>query len=250
MSPLDPSVLGRHEKIALAYSGGKDSTACVYLLREHLDAITLYHVDTGDLLPEMRAAVSRVEAFAPHFVRIETHVLDWIDRFGLPSDLLPYSAHPVGRLMGEPGGNLVARYDCCYTNLMWPLFKRVADDGNTLLIRGTKRVDMPKLPMKSGDVADNVELYYPLEEWTNDEVFAYLRDQGVEVPRVYEHVTNSPECARCTAWLGEGRARYLKKYYPELFAEYDDRLQHVINAIAPSLALLRFEALTALEVEG
>ena len=236
------SPLARHKKIALSFSGGKDSTACVYLLRDHLDDITLYHVDTGDLLPEMRDAVSRVEAFAPHFVRIETHVLDWIDHFGLPTDLLPYSAHPVGRVMNEPGGHLVSRYDCCWHNLMLPLFRRVIDDGNTLLIRGTKRVDMRRLPANSGEVHQGIELWYPIQEWTNDEVFAYLAEKGVALPRLYNHVTNAPECARCTAWWGEGRAKYLKEHYPELFAEYNARLQVVIDAIAPSLALLRREA--------
>jgi phosphoadenosine phosphosulfate reductase len=236
MSPLD-----RHEKVALSYSGGKDSTACVHLLREYLDRITLYHVDTGDLLPEMRESVARVEAFAPNFVRIETHVGEWIAAHGLPSDLVPYTAHAVGQHMGE-GTPIVARYDCCYLNLMWPLFKRVMDDGNTLLIRGTKSIDMPRLPAQDGEVVAGVELYYPLLDWSNEQVFAFLRREDVKLPRVYDYVTNSPECARCSAWWGEGRAAYLKKYHPELWAEYDARLQVVIDAIAPSLALLRHEA--------
>jgi phosphoadenosine phosphosulfate reductase len=145
--------------------------------------------------------------------------------------------------MGQSGPTaLVSRYDCCYANLMWPLFERVMADGCTLLIRGTKRVDMPRLPAGQGEVVDGVELYYPLLDWTNQQVFAFLHLEGVKLPRVYDYVENSPECARCSAWWGEGRAAYLKKYHPELWAEYDARLQIVIDAIAPSLALLRHEA--------
>lgn len=232
---------GHHQKVALAFSGGKDSTAVVYLLREHLDAITLYHVDTGDLLPEMRDAVSRVEAIAPHFVRIETHVTDWINHNGLPTDLVPYSSHPLGRMTGEPGATLVSRFDCCLTNLMLPVFQRVMDDGCTLLIRGTRRTDMNRLPVASGETCEGVEFWYPIEGWSDADVVAYLAEKGVELPRIYQHMDHSPECARCSAWWGEGRAAYLKRYYPELWAEYDARLQIIIDAIAPSLAMLKQE---------
>lgn len=237
MSPLD-----RHQKIALSFSGGKDSLACVYLLRDRLDDITLYHVDTGDLLPEMRESVSRVESLAPHFVRIDTDVARWIAQWGLPSDLVPHSSHSIGQAMGESERRLTSRYDCCYQNLMWPLFARVHADGNTLLIRGTKRVDMVRLPASEGDIVDGVELHYPLLEWSNEQVFAFLALNNVPLPRVYDYVTNSPECARCSAWWGERRAEYLKKYHPQLWRDYDDRLQIVINEIALPLAMLKREA--------
>jgi phosphoadenosine phosphosulfate reductase len=236
-NPLD-----RHTKIALSYSGGKDSRACVQMFKDRLDAITIYHLDTGDLLPEMRASVAEIETSAPHFVRVSTDVSGWIAANGLPTDLLPFGNHPVGYQLGHAVAPLVSRYDCCYANLMWPLFERVMNDGCTLLIRGTKRVDMPRLPAENGQVIGGVELYYPLQDWSNEQVFAYLALQGVKLPRVYDYVVNSPECARCSAWWGEGRSAYLKKYHPALWLEYDARLQVVIDAVAPSLALLRHEA--------
>jgi len=234
--------LARHERIALSFSGGKDSLACVHLLRDYLDAITIYHVDTGDLLPEMRDSVARVAAFAPRFVYIETDVADWIARHGLPTDLLPYAAHPVGYGYGQARTPLVPRYDCCWHNLMFPLFERVKTDGNTMLIRGTKRADSTRLPAYDGEIHHGIELYYPIETWSHRQVFDFLEDQGVPIPRVYENAVNSPECATCSAWWGEKRARYLKKYHPGLFEIYDARLQLVIDEVAPVLAQLRQEA--------
>lgn len=239
---IDLSPLLRHDNVALSFSGGKDSLACVHLLREYLDAITVYHLDTGDLLPEMQASVAAVEAFAPQFVRVKTDVAGWIRANGLPTDLVPYSSHAVGQSMGEGHSRLVSRYECCFANLMWPLFERVRQDGCTLLIRGTKRIDMVRFPAEPGEKVDGVELFYPLASWTNDQVFDYLKSKGVALPRVYDYVENSPECARCSAWWGEGRARYLKQHHPQLWREYDARLQLVIDEIAPSLALLRREA--------
>lgn len=228
---IDISPLDRHERIALSFSGGKDSLAVVHLLRNHLDRVTIYHCDTGDLLPEMMESVARVEAMAPRFVRVQTNVRGWIARHGMPSDLLPHGAHPFGVAMGEVGAGLVSRYDCCASNLMGPLFDRVRADGNTLLIRGTKAVDMARLPVASGDVEDGLEFWYPLQGWSNDQVFAYLREAGVTLPRVYESVVNSPECARCTAWWSEGRGAYLRAHHPAIFEEYRDGLRTVWGGI-------------------
>lgn len=238
---IDLSSLDRHDKIALSFSGGKDSLAVVYLLRAHLHRLTIYHIDTGDLLPETREIVEHVKAFAPNFVHIQGDVARFITQNGLPTDLLPHSAHPIGQAMGEPRMPLVARYDCCWHNLMLPIFSRILADGNTLLIRGTKRVDMRRLPNGSGDVDGQIELWYPIQDWSNDEVFAYLREAGAPLSRIYSHVTNSPECARCTAWWGERRAEYLKQYHPKLYQDYRARLDLVAQELVRSVENLRHE---------
>ena len=240
---IDLAPLERHKKMALLASGGKDSTACLYLLRDHLDRIKVYTLDTGDLLPEVRDVVCQIEAMCPHFVRIETNVRAWIAANGLPSDLIPHSAHPVARRMGEERTVLVPRYDCCWHNLMEPLFRRVVEDGNTLLIRGSKSVDMNRLPMASGDVLDGIELWLPIQDWSNDEVFAYLRSVGAPLSRVYDYVTNSPECARCSAWWGEKRAAYLRQYHPALFDDYRCRMTAVMRELQAPLTNLATEML-------
>jgi 3'-phosphoadenosine 5'-phosphosulfate sulfotransferase (PAPS reductase)/FAD synthetase len=235
--------LAGHERIALAFSGGKDSTCVVELLREFLPRVTIYHLNTGDLLPEISESVERVRHSAPSFVTIERDISAWLKVYGLPTDLLPYTAHPVGVEMGEPRKTrLIGRYDCCFANLMWPLYERVKADGNTMLIRGTKFIDIKRMPAADGDVLDGVELYYPIQDWNNQQVRSYLAKRGIPLPRLYQYMTNSPECARCSAWWNEGRAEYLKEFYPQIFADYDARLQLVINEIATPLAQLRREA--------
>jgi 3'-phosphoadenosine 5'-phosphosulfate sulfotransferase (PAPS reductase)/FAD synthetase len=239
MSDLAP--LDRHEKIALSWSGGKDSTAVLHILRDELHRLTVYHVDTGDLLPEMRDHVRRFEHIIPNFVRIQTNVAAWNIEHGLPTDLLPYSAHHIGRLMGEERIKLVSRYDCCAANLMAPLYDRVKADGNTLLIRGTKRADMMQLPVESGEAPDGIELWYPLLDWSHDDVFLYLRQHGIPIPRLYGDMKNSPECARCTAWWHEGRGAYLAQHYPNLARDYQARLRLVAEEIGPSIDALGAE---------
>jgi len=230
----------RHSKIALSFSGGKDSLACAYLLRDYADRITAYHLDTGDLLPEVQEIVAHVRGLYPHFVHVQGNVSDWIAAHGMPTDLLPHSAHPTARHMGEERTPLVARYDCCFANLMQPLYERIKADGNTLLIRGVKAVDMRRQPFRSGECPDGIEFWYPLEDWTHADVFAYLRAVGAPICRVYEHVTNAPECARCSAWWGEQRAAYLRQFHPALFDDYRARMQLVVRELhAPMNNLAR-----------
>lgn len=237
---MDTSPLDRHERIALYFSGGKDSLAVLYLLRDHLHRVTVYHRDTGDLLPEVREVVDHARAMAPNFVTIQGDVLGWIAENGAPSDLVPYTAHEVSAARGELA-RIVPRYDCCARNLMLPLHERVKADGCTLAIRGTKRADMPQLPMTSGETLDGLELWLPILEWSHDQVFAYLRSVGAPIPRIYDEAVNAPECARCTAWWSEKRAAYLRRHHPDLFGEYQRRLHAVFDELAPSMAALAGE---------
>jgi 3'-phosphoadenosine 5'-phosphosulfate sulfotransferase (PAPS reductase)/FAD synthetase len=236
--------LGAHERVGLSFSGGKDSLACVYLLRDAglLDRVTIYHNDTGDLLPEVREIVEHVKGFAPRFVHLRQDVLGWIAENGLPSDLVPYTAHPFASVVGDRAP-IVSRYDCCYRHLMLPLWERIKADGITLLIRGTRHGDFPRLPVLSGDAADGVEFLYPIQEWAPEQVFAYLRSVGAPICRVYETGHQAPECARCTAWQSVGMGAYLRRYHPELFADYRARLNVVLGAVGPVAATLAAEAM-------
>ncbi|HKU94563.1 MAG TPA: phosphoadenosine phosphosulfate reductase family protein [Vineibacter sp.] len=234
MTPLD-----RHGHGALHFSGGKDSLALVHLLRPQWDRLTIYHVDTGDLLPEVRAIVDQVEAMVPSFVRINTDSAAWMARFGLPSDLVPTSSSPIGLAVGASNQPIVDRWSCCAANIMAPMHQRMVDDGVRLVIRGTKRCDLARLPADDGDMSLGYELWLPIRDWSHDDVFAYLRSVGAPICRVYEHKVNAPECATCPAWWSEGRTAYLAKHHPDLFADYRAKLDMVAAEIAP-----HWEALT------
>lgn len=231
---IDLSPFARHEHVALAFSGGKDSLAVVWLLRAAgvLDRVVFYHLSTGDLLPEIEETVVAVRAIAPRWVEIRTDARAWRAEHGNPSDLVPHSSHDVGRAMGE-GRRLSSRYECCSQNLMLPFWERVRADGNTLLIRGTKACDMRRLPCESGEVVDGVELWLPLRDWSHADVLAYLRAEGAPLSSVYDRMTNAPECATCTAWWSEGRAAYLRERHPALFVEYAEGMASVMEEVGP-----------------
>jgi 3'-phosphoadenosine 5'-phosphosulfate sulfotransferase (PAPS reductase)/FAD synthetase len=238
---IDLAALDKHERIALAFSGGKDSLACIYMLRGHLDRVLVIHNDTGDLLPEVMEVVEHVKAMCPNFLHIRGDVLTWQREHGLPTDILPFSASDVGRMVGQEHTKLTPRYTCCARNLMQPVHDAILAYAPTLVIRGTKAVDFPTLPVESGDVVGGIEYLHPLEGWSHAEVFEYLRREGAPISRIYEEGLQAPECSRCTAWLNVGQADYLMKYHPERAAEYKARLHAVWREVDPSLVNLASE---------
>lgn len=230
---IDPSpILAPHGNIALQFSGGKDSLAVAYLLRPYWDRLTFYHLDAGDLLPEVAEVVSDMESRVSRFVRIDTDSRAWALQHGEPSDLAPYTGTLPGMLMGGKT-RISGRWDCCGHNLWLPMHERLAADGVTLAIRGTKRCDMPRLPATTGDTSMGYELWLPIEDWSHADVFAYLREQGVALPKVYQDRVQAPECATCPAWWSEGRASYLRANHPALFAAYQARLRTVAGEVTP-----------------
>jgi phosphoadenosine phosphosulfate reductase len=233
--------LDKHDKVALAASGGKDSTACVWLLKDYLDRITIYHVDTGDELPEVRDAVAAIEAMAPHFVRVTTDVIGWIAAHGLPSDLVPHSAHQFGQVMGEGQVRLAARYDCCHANRAGALFARIKADGNTMMISGIRRDDMRVMSSHDGDVLDGIEVFYPVETWSTADVLAYLANVGAPLPPFYPELAHGVDCAGCSAWWSEERGAYLRRVHPELYRQYQARLQLIVGEITRPLQQLARE---------
>ena len=238
---MDFSALFRHEHAALQFSGGKDSLALIYLLRPYWDRLTVYHLDTGDLLPEVEDIVGAVEEMVPDFRRIETDSLAWTAQNGLPSDLVPTGCTPFGRNLGFGKQAIVDRFFCCFSNIMQPMHNRMVADGVSLVIRGTKRVDMGKLPAVDGEKGADYELWLPIQEWSHEQVFAYLREVGAPICRVYENAVNAPECATCPAWWSEGRGAYLKKYHPDLSAIYAEKLAAVAREIVPLWENLKVE---------
>lgn len=236
----------RHERVGLQFSGGRDSTATLYLLREYWPLLTVYHVDAGDQFPETRAIVQKVRAevlaAGGRFEVIVADVHESRRVHGWPSDLLPADNTPLGRRVSGEQMQLVGRYECCARNIMLPMHQRVLADGCTLLIRGQRDSDYAAPPARSGDFAEGLEFLYPVQSWTGDQVEQYLRENGLPIADYYpEGIKRASDCMTCTAWWDDGRAQYLRRFYPEQHKIFIDRAVLVRNAIAKQMQWLNHE---------
>lgn len=226
------AILDRHERIALQLSGGRDSIACLYLMKPYWDRLTVYWLDTGAAYPETVALMAQIAEMVPNFARIEGQQPQVIAAFGIPSDIVPVSATPVGLVGSGQGVPMQDRYSCCVRSIMLPLHQRMLDDGITLIIRGQKTADRLKSPVRSGETHDGIEYLFPIEDWDARQVMRYLADEGAPIPRFYEMLNGAPDCMSCTAYWEEGAAKYLKRYHYPAYLDLQGRLDAINRAVS------------------
>lgn len=219
-------LLKKHENIALQVSGGRDSIAMFYLMREHgvLDRMTVYWVNTGDALPETLEIMAVIRHLSPNFVEIQGNQPDVIARFGIPSDIVPRSSTPIGIATGQSNVLMQDSYSCCARVVMEPMHRRMLEDGVTLIVRGQRNSDDHQAPLKSQDIELGIQYFFPIEEWSDDEVDAYLLDQGAPIHSCYAYMKKMPDCKSCSGWWDDKRSVYLKTCHPDAHVEYQRRL--------------------------
>ena len=232
-------IIDRHERIALQVSGGRDSIACLFLMRPYWDRVTVYWLDTGAAYPETESTMEQIRAMVPNFVRVQGQQPEVIEQFGLPTDILPVSATPMG--VSNGGIPMQDRYSCCLRSIMLPLHKRMIEDGITLIIRGQKNADRLKSIVRSGETHDGIEYLFPIEEWDTKRVMAYLIEQGAPIPRFYEMLNGTPDCMTCSAYWEEGASAYLKRYHFQEYQETQRRLDIIREAIGTHIAAFNQE---------
>ena len=233
--------ISEYKKPALQFSGGKDSLALLYLYKDVLDDLTVYHLDTGDSCPETQKIVDWAKEWIPHFEIIQSDVKTWRDSYGYPVDLVPAKAHHIGVSYGMNDFTLTNRFDCCFSNIMKPMHDRMIEDGVDCVIRGTKVADAGKIPSDGKDEFYDVIL--PIRDWSHQDVFDYLDSVGAPKNEVYNYfkAISAPECMGCTAWWDDGKAAYLKDRHPEEYAIYRTRLGLIADTINSHITELTSE---------
>lgn len=222
----------RHERIALQVSGGRDSIACLYLLQEKgvLPLVDVYWLNTGAAFPETIEIMAKVSELV-RVTEIDGKQPQVIEQFGIPTDVLPRSCTPMGIATGQSSVKMQDTYSCCYRVVMEPMHRRMIDDGITLIIRGQKAADGHKSPLTSGSIENGIEYLFPIENWSANDVDAYLKKHNAPVHPAYEFMETTPDCMTCSGWWEDGRANYLQVKHPDVYKEYRRKLS-VISAEA------------------
>lgn len=226
------AALQKHERIALQLSGGKDSLACLYLMRPFLDRITVYWLNTGRAFPETVQTIEAVREFIPHFIEIKSDVDQVHRQMGIPSDIVPTGGTGFGRMVGHDAPLIQDRYSCCFQTIMQPMHNRMIEDGITLIVRGQRNDDAQRPPIKSGFVESGIEYLFPIETWTAKQVMEFLELKGAPIPRFYEMLDEAPDCMTCSAWWEKGAAKYLKRYHHPAYLDLQGRLDAINRAVS------------------
>ena len=185
-------------EVALACSFQKEESVLLDMLLEHDPKARVFALDTHVLFPETYGVWREIER--RYGIRIEV--------FEGPS--LGRQAATHGDRLWESNPDL-----CCSIRKIGPLGNALSGlDGWITGVRrdqSASRADTPKLGWD-----DRHELWKasPLADWTDDDVWAYIRERELPVNPLHERGYASIGCTHCTApgtgregrWAGTGKS--------------------------------------------
>jgi phosphoadenosine phosphosulfate reductase len=182
-------------RIALSTAFQVDGVALLDMAYELDPEIKVFSVDTGRLPAETYELVEQLRDRYPE----------------LELDVLSPNARHVQAMVGRHGPNLFYRQVehrllCCSVRKVQPLTRHLAtlDAWITGLRRDqwASRTDIRKVEIDH-DHGGIVKLN-PLAEWTEDEVWDYVRERDVPYHPLYDRGYTSIGCAPCTRALASG----------------------------------------------
>lgn len=233
--------IAQHERIVLQFSGGKDSLACLHLLRPWWNKIAVVWCNAGDEFPETLEVIERVKKLPINFHEVRPYLAQpaSVDLHGLPSDIVPVKNErhrPALTGVGHPHRIVIQDYMACCNRLLFePLQAFVREYEATMVVRG-QRLDEPMVgPVRDGMVGpDGVEYFLPLQDWDEDDVFGFLSHRRVEVPEYYREVAHSLDCMTCTAFLDQSQDKleFLRRRYPLVWEDVADRIDLIEAAVS------------------
>lgn len=224
-------------RTAVQFSGGKDSLAVLHLMRDRLGPeAAVYFADSGMTYPHVTEFVKSTCERLGLTLKIVKPPVD-ISLFqaarGLPADMVPVeaSAEMQPYLPAAKRVLLQSGLSCCSAMLWRPLQEAILSDGVKTVYRGSKKCD-GQVGVADGHVDGHGIIYHsPLWNWSDDEVFSYLKNVGAELPAHYAAVNSSFDCYGCTAWLNHAgvpaRLKWTKEAYPDLWPVIEMRLRMV-----------------------
>ena len=195
-----------------------------------------YYVDSGAAFPHVRLYIQdtcKLFGVPLRIVNPPESVLTYIARKGFPADIIPNDALPeVQHLFKKPNRMLQPYLRCCSNTLFAPMLKAMKRDKIDTIVRGSKLCDYRVAQEQS---IDGIPIVHPLWNWTDQEVFNYIRDHDIQLPIQYlEGYNTSLDCWICSGHLpyeGKARLEFTKKHYPSFYKVVRDHIEQVQSIV-------------------
>ena len=179
--------------LAFANSFGAEDMVLTDLILSNALPITVFSLDTGRLPAETYSLIGEVER-----------------RYGKKLEIYFPDAGAVEAFVRSHGIN--AFYDsvelrkaCCGVRKMEPLRRALAGRKAWITgLRAAQSVTRAGLPVRETDTANGLEKLNPLTDWTETEVWAYIRIIEVPYNALHDQFYPSIGCAPCTRAIALG----------------------------------------------
>jgi phosphoadenosine phosphosulfate reductase len=172
--------------------GAEDMVLTDIIGRNRLD-IGIFSLDTGRLPPETYNLMHKIENF--YDMQLQVY---------FPDHAL------VERYIAQNGVNgfyesIVARKACCFARKVEPLRRALAGKGAWVTgMRLDQAVTRGKLEVSAHDGDNGLQKFNPLLDWTNKDVWAYIRQHDVPYNKLHDQFYPSLGCAPCTRSVTPG----------------------------------------------
>lgn len=179
--------------VTFANSLGAEDMVLTDLIARHQPDIAMFSLDTGRLPKETYDLIQAVE-----------------QRYAIPLQVYFPDSRLVEEYVAQHGINgfydsVENRKSCCYVRKVEPL--RRALKGKKAWITGMRRdqaVTRGTLEVSAFDADNGLQKFNPLLEWTNKDVWAYIRQHDVPYNKLHDEFYPSLGCAPCTRSITPG----------------------------------------------
>lgn len=186
-------IVADYNPATLASSYGAEDMVLMDLTCKFSPEIEIFTLDTGRLPKETYDVMQQVKAHYNHKVNI----------------YFP-DAKDVEDYIGKQGPNafydsVELRKQCCGIRKVKPLKRALADKKAWLTgMRRSQAVTRNELPISEYDEDHDLQKFSPLTEWSNADVWAYIKAFDVPYNKLHDQGYASIGCAPCTRSITAG----------------------------------------------
>lgn len=182
-----------HSPAVMATSFGAEGVVIIDLIAKHAPGIGVFTIDTGRLPQETHDVAQRVR-----------------EKYGIEIKYYFPDAGSIGAFVNKNGTNAFfqseeLRKSCCEIRKVDPLERALS--GKNAWLAGLRReqsATRAKHTEKEWDEDRQLHKFYPLLEWTDDELWTFINDHDVPYNDLYNQGFASIGCISCTRPITRG----------------------------------------------
>ena len=179
--------------VCFANSLGAEDMVLTDLIAKHRMDIEMFSLDTGRL---PQATYDLMQEVA--------------ERYSVPLKVYFPDSTAVEKYVSQNGvngfyGSVELRKNCCFVRKVEPLRRALRGKGAWITgLRRDQAVTRGSMEVSSFDADQGLQKFNPLLEWSNKDVWAYIRQNDVPYNKLHDQFYPSLGCAPCTRSVTAG----------------------------------------------
>jgi phosphoadenosine phosphosulfate reductase len=215
------AALARHGRLVYSNSLGAEAMVLTDIIWSHLPQIDVFSIDTGRLYEETYALLDKLQRRYQRTLRV----------------VYPDTA-ALERLVARQGVNgfyhsLEARLECCRIRKVEPFQRAIA--GFPAWITGVRReqsASRARAEAVEWDAEHGLYRISPLLDWSEAEVWQYIRSRGLPYNPLHDRQFPSIGCSPCTRAIQPGESRRAGRWWWERSESRECGLQPRVPPVA------------------